>query len=374
MSDKHYPLWKPVTKDLPVHHFLGQERSIADKILQKSGTGASSDSTSPIVAQDLAPDIIPVFVRNWPFFDMVRKVPANGLSHTYLQQTSFSQTSDPNTIAETGTVNDDSNSYQRLTSNVAVFAIRRSVSMKAQFAGNAVGGPSADLYGKEVVGGMQTLARDVQNESLRFQTDVNNLALSNPYIDPNGKYDANGFNGLRYIANVQTPPENSVQVDIRTPWTDQRVLKAVRKAVNSIWDKGGKIDLIVCNTTGSEAMFEDELSLVRYVRSDNNLEIIPGLTVRAISTDQGLIPVLVVPGQFLGQWSPNLGTNLYQDILLLDTDLLEMPYLGSPVPSIIRIPTAVSGQLTEVAIPFCMYGLAALAPSIGLGRVSLQVQ
>lgn len=401
-------LFKPVTKDMPMWHTLGMNSVIAGQLfdsLTKAGVavdartieeamakrsggftisgGASSDSTSPIVAQDLAPDIVPVFVREFPLFDMIRKVPSNGLSHTYLQQTSFSQTTDPNTISETGAVSDDTNSYMRLTSNIAVFAIRRSVSLKAQFAGNAAGGPSTDLYGREVQGGLLTIARDAQNETLRYQTDVNNSATAytnggTKYTDPNGAYDANGYNGLRYVLNAQTPPENQFTADIRTPWTDQRVLKSTRKMVNAIWDKGGKIDLLITNTAGAEALFEDQIALSRIILPPKQMEIIPGFSVRAIDTDQGVIPVLVVPGNSLGTWSPNGGISggsgtVYQDIIGVWTETLEMPYLGSPVPTVIRIPVAVNGQLVEVAIPFAMFGLACLAPQY-MGRVSLQIQ
>jgi hypothetical protein len=396
-------LWKPITKDLPLWHTLGgyNDGRMIEALASKMGAdpmavakafgeistrsggfaitgGAGSDSTSPIVAQDLAPEIIPVYVRDFPLYDMIRKVPANGLSHTYLQQTSFTGTTDPNTISETGAVSDDANTYMRLTSNIAVFAIRRSVSLKAQFAGNAAGGPSSDLYGKEVQGGLTTIARDAQNETLRYQADVNNSATAYPnggdkYSDPNGAYDGNGYNGLRYILNTQTPPENTFVADVTSTWSDQRVLRSARKMVNAIWDKGGKVDLLITDTNGAEALFEDQMALSRIMIPPKSMEIIPGFSVRAIDTDQGIVPVLVVPGKALGKWSPNGGTNLYRDIFGIWTEMLEMPYLGSPAPTVIRIPTAVNGQLVEVAIPFAMFGLAALAPQY-FGRVSLKVQ
>lgn len=363
-----YPMWRPITKDLPRAHFLGMQDKLAGEILAKALPGATSDTTSPIVAQELAPEVIPMFVSQFPLFDLLKKVPSNGLSHTWLQQTGYTMTSAPNTIPETGTVADDANTYLRKTTNIAVFAIRRSISLKAQLAGAAAGGPSADLYGREVAGGLMTLARDAQLETLRYQTSV---PASTTTTDPNGAYDPNGYNGLRYILQNETPPENSIIVDISSPpWTDQRVLKGVRAMVNAIWDKGGKVDLLVTSTLGSEAMFEDQFQLVRYVKSDDRMQITPGLSVRAIDTDQGPIPVLVVPGQALGTWTAS--GHSYTDIFAIDTDRLVMPYLGSPSPSVIRVPAAVNGQLVEVAIPFCMYGLAAEAPALSLGRISLK--
>ena len=48
-------------------------------------------------------------------------------------------------------------------------------------------------------------------------------------------------------------------------------------------------------------MFEDQFQLVRYDNS-KSINIIPGHSVRVISTDQGEIPVLVVPGNSIGRY------------------------------------------------------------------------
>jgi hypothetical protein len=368
----NYPLWKPATKDLPRHHLLGDGGQI-DAAVREALDGklqirvADTGISSPLIAQELSPEVIPVFVRNFPLYDMVAKVPSNGLSHTFQQQTGFTTASDPATISETGTVSDYTNQYLRRTSNIAVFAHRRGVTLKAQFAGQNAGGVAADMMGRELSGGLIQMARDAQNEMLRYQESTSTATTT---TDPNGKFDANGFNGLRYQLLNNAPPENSQIVNVTSSgWTDQRVLKAVRQVVNAIWDKGGRPDLIVTNTTGQEDLFEDQFQLVRYVKSDQ-LEIIPGLTVSAISTPEGLLPVLPVPGNSIGTWTSSGHT--YTDIFILSTETLEMPYLGSPSPTVLRIPIGTDGTLRELAIPFAMFGLACLAPQY-LGRVSLQI-
>jgi hypothetical protein len=314
---------------------------------------------------------MPVFVRDFPFYDLIEKVPSNGIAHTFLQQTTPSSTSTPHTISETGTVLADSNNYLRKSTNIMLLAMQRGVTLKAKFAGLSAGGPSTDLMAREIEGGLITIARDAQAEMLAYNESNSG---SSGATDPTGSYDANGINGLRYVLYEQSPGENSVTVDIRTPgWTDQRVLTAIRQVVQAIYDKGGRPDLVVTTARGSNALFEDQMELVRYF-DQSMLEITPGRSVRRVSTDSGDLPVLVVPGggptPAIGTWTASGAT--YQDIFVLQTDTLEIPYLGAPEPTVIRIPLAVDGTLRELAIPFAMYGLACKAPQY-LGRVSLRI-
>jgi hypothetical protein len=359
-------LHKPVTKDLP-REWGGRnlETKVGQYLVRAVG---DSGTTSPIVPQELSPEVIPIFVDSFPLFDMIEKEPSNGLSHTYQQQTAFSLNSAPSFISENGAVSDDQNVYVRQTSNIGIPATRRGVSIKAQAAGQQAGGPGSDLMGRELKGGLTTIARDTQNVLLRYQEVFSSETTTTA---EDGAYLAVGFNGLRYVLNQLSPAANTVEVDITSPWTDQRVLKAVRLICNQIYDTGGKIDLLIANTTGSEAMFEDQFDLVRWVNADADHEIIPGLSVRAISTDQGLVPVLVVPGNAIGTWLDN-SSNVYQDIIAVDTETLKMPYLGNPLPSVLRIPIGTDGTLRELAIPFAMYGLACMAPQY-MGRVSLKI-
>jgi hypothetical protein len=362
-----YKLWKPASKSLARDYDL-IERVAADLAAKRN---ADSTSTSPIVAQRLEPEVMPVFVDHFPVYELIEKVPSNGLSHTFLQQTAFSGTTAPHTIGETGTVADDSNTYLRKTTNIMQVALRRGVTIKAGLAGAAAGGASSDLMGREIAGGLQTIARDCQNEFLSYQESDSGSTTTNA---ANGKYDVNGVNGLRYILNNNAPPENNAIVDIRTSgWTDQRVLRAVRNVCNAITDKGGRPDLIIASTRGSEASFEDQMQFTRYLKEATRMEIAPGMTVRAISTDAGDLPVVIVPGSTgvgLGSWVDG-STFTYVDLFIVQTDTLEIPYLGAPEPTVLRIPIGTDGQLRELAIPFVLLGLAAKAPQY-LGRVSMR--
>ena len=363
---RQHSLHKPVTKDLP-RDWGGMAYEKAVGHLLATRAVADSGGTSPITPQELSPDVIPIFVDSFPLFDMIEKKPSNGLSHTYQQQTAFSQNAAPALIGENGSVSDDTNTYVRQTSNIGVHAVRRGISLKAQFAGQNAGGPASDLMGRELKGGLTTIARDAQNVLLRYQEIISSETA---VTAADGAYNADGYNGLRYVLNQLAPSAKNIEVDITSPWTDQRVLKAVRQGCNQVYDLGGKIDLLICNTTGSEAMFEDQFDLVRWVNADADHEIIPGFSVRAISTDQGLVPVLVVPGNAIGTWIDG-SSHTYQDIIGVWTETLMMPYLGNPLPSVLRIPIGTDGTLRELAIPFAMFGLAVMAPQYAF-RVSLK--
>lgn len=353
-------LWKPASATLPRN-----DDAILAAFAQRAG---DSFSTAPITAARLSPEVMPVFVRDFPFYDLIEKVAANGISHTFLQWTAPSQSATPHTISETGTVTDDANTYLRKTTNIALFGERRGVTLKAKFAGFNAGGPSTDLMAREIEGGLLTIARDAQTEMLQYNEVYSGSA---GLTDPSGAYDANGLNGLRYIAQNFAPPENSEIVDVRTPgWTDQRVLTAVRSVVANIVDKGGRPDLVVCSPVGSNYLFQDQMELVRYF-NDARVEIRPGHSVRMVSTDSGDLPVLVVPGTMgVGKWAT--GGHTYVDMFIMQTETFEMPYLGAPEPTVIRIPIGTDGTLRELAIPYAMYGLACLAPQY-LGRVSFEI-
>jgi hypothetical protein len=362
--NSEHSLWKPASADLPRDDNALMSLAVKAGLATRAG---NSETTSPIVATRLDPTVMKVFVDRFPLYDLLEKVPSNGLSHTFLQETAFSGSPTPHTIAETGNVTDDANVYLRKTTNIMLIAERRGISLKAQYAGANSGGASTDLMARELAGGLLTLARDAQNEMLTYQDADPTSTLASA---PNGIYDANGINGLRYILANQAPPENSVAVDIRTPWTDQRILTAVRNVVNAITDKGGLPDLLVCSAKFSQALFADQMQLTRYVMAPTMHQITPGLSVRAISTDAGEIPVVIIPGNFIGSWGAT--TPIYQDAFILQTNALEIPYLGAPEPTVLRIPIGTDGSVRELAIPFVLLGLACLAPQYQ-GRVSAQI-
>jgi len=121
------------------------------KVLDASGGAA-------LIRQDLEPMLYALFVKRFPFFDRIRKEGANGLVHAYNQQTAYG---DAAFMTEAGTVTDDTNTYARQTTNVAVLATRRGITLKSQFA-ITQGGAGFDGLATELSGGVTAIAHKLQ--------------------------------------------------------------------------------------------------------------------------------------------------------------------------------------------------------------------
>jgi hypothetical protein len=361
--ERSYPLWKPASATSP--RSLDALREAAAKIMAQRGF-ADTGTTSPGLPNIIPPEAIPQFVRDFPAYEVFEKVPSNGVSHTYLAWTAFSQSDEPHTVAENGNVQPDRNSYLRRSTNIAQVALERGITIKAQLLGQQLGAFGGDPLAGEIRGGLYTIARDYQKLFLRYQ-EANPGASTVTAAD--GKFNGDGVNGLRYIANNFAPPENTQVVDISSgPWDDQRVLLAFREVASAIWDKGGRVDMAMAGTKGLNALVKDQIALTRYNKVED-MQITPGLRVKAIETDQGLCPILPIPGTGMGTWTD--GVHTYQDIFVLVSETFEIPYIGAPEPAVIRVPLGTNG-LNEVAIPFALLGFNSNAPQ-WVGRVTLKL-
>jgi len=117
-----------------------------------------SSGGSALIRQDLEPILYSLFVKKFPFFDRIRKEPANGLVHAFNQQTAYG---DAVFQTETGTVTDDNSTYARQTTNVAVLATRRGITLKNQFALGQGGSPFNGLS-QELGSGVTAIAHKLQ--------------------------------------------------------------------------------------------------------------------------------------------------------------------------------------------------------------------
>lgn len=370
LDPSQFPLWRPADLTQKAEMF-GWDSPMVQRAIGANVQKAVGDSTSvsPLIRQDLEPEIYTTFVKKFPVFDMFRKEEANGLVHAYNQQTAYSQQSadTPVSIAENGTVGDDTNSYVRETTNVAIFATRRGASLKSTFAVRAGGAPYGDPALRELEGGLTKIAHDVQAEMLRMHSDAAHNTTTS--TDPLGLYDANGFNGLRYTLENLTPAGNTIPVDVSAgSWSDTRVLKAVRAAANAVIDAGGNPDMILASVTGKEDIILDVLPQVRF---NNTVEVIPGLRVEKIAAGEAELPLLTVPGKAHGTYTTG-GTTSFLDIFVLDSSTISIPWLGGPSPTVLEIPIGVDGQLRKLFIPFAMYGFACHVPQY-LARVQLKL-
>jgi hypothetical protein len=304
-----------------------------------------SGSGSALIRQDLEPVMYELFVREFPAFDRLPKEPANGLVHAFNQVTSFG---DAQFLSELGTVTDDQGTYVRQTTNVAILATRRGVSLKSQFAA-LQSGAGFNPENLELQGGMRAIAHKMQQTIFQGNATVSSGTASTE----DGAYDPNSFDGLRKLLNTS----RAVDVD-PTASTPEDMRAAIDSALLEALNNGG--------TTSMLYMRPNE-KLTFDLQQDKNVQIIDRLTnynvgvnISGVNTVFGLMPIQTVPGDSIGTYTRS--ATLRADIYAIDERTLTIPYLGSPGPTVLDIPIGISGQLTHLYIIFGMWGLALKAP------------
>jgi hypothetical protein len=298
---------------------------------------------SALIRQDLEPFLYELYVREFPAFERFGRMPANGLVHAYDQVTDFGSAS---FMPELGTVVDDKSTYIRQTTNVAILATRRGVSLKSQFA-TLQGGAGFNPEQLELTGGLRAMAHEMQKAI--FQGNSTNSGGTAGSED--GAYDANAFDGLRKILN--TARVKNVDPTGGTP-EDMRA--AIDRAAEEIVEQGGRASIIWCHPHEKVSFDLQQDQNVRYMNS--YVDVAVGVQTNAVNTVFGPLPLAIVPGDSIGTYT-NTGTR--RDMYLLDESSITLPYLGSEGPTVLEIPVGISGQLTRLYIIFGMWGLAVRA-------------
>jgi len=313
---------------------------------------------APIIRQDLEPILYELFVREFPAWEMFSKEPANGLTHTYQQNTSFG---DAQFMPELGTVTDDKSAYARQTTPIAIIATRRGVSLKSQFA-TIQSGSGFNPEQLELTGGLRAIAHRMQVQIFSgHSTDSGGLATNEL-----GAYDANAFTGLRSILN-----------SARTKTVDPHDGGATAGAMRTAWNQAcveimnispGRPNVIFMNPVDKEVFDAAQDQNVRY--ADQPLvNVAVGVNTNVVNTVFGALPLFPVPGDSIGSYTtsgitlPSDPSETVRDSYLLDMTSMSLPYLGSEGLTTLEIPVGVSGQLTRLYIIFGMFGLAVKAPT-----------
>lgn len=314
----------------------------SDPTLRKAldTTGATA-----LIRQDLEPILYELYIREFPYWNRIRKEPANGLVHAYDRVTSFG---DAQFMPELGTVTDDTSVYERATTPVSVIATRRGVSLKAQFAVPA-GGMSWNPEQLELTGGLRAIAHKMQKTIFQGNSTTTGGTAANEI----GAYDANAFDGLRKTLNTA----NKVDVD-PTGGTPEDFREKINDACVTVMQNAGTVQMAYMDPLVKAAIDVQQDANVRYV--NNFVDVGVGVLTNAINTIFGPLPLAVVPGDSIGDYY-ELSTH-YRDIYLLDETSISVPYLGSDGPTVLDIPIGISGQLTHLYIVFGMWGLAVKVP------------
>jgi hypothetical protein len=332
----------PIGNDPMLSNALGNDPVIS-KVLDTTGGAA-------LQRQDLEPMLWTLFVKIFPAYQRFPKVPANGLFHAWNQITDYG---DAEFMTELGTVTDDNATYVRQTTNIAQLATRRGVTFREQLAVPA-GGMNWNPQQIEIEQGLTAMAHKMQKTIFQGQATNSGGTASNEL----GLYDPNGFTGLRSILNTA----NAVNFEPYLTTSPGSFAEAVGAAIIPITNTGGAVpDVIYARAQEQQQLSNQQLSLQRSV---DRTEFVPGVTVPAIATGVGLVPIVGVPGDSIGTYAtsssdgPFSGGETVADLYFLSSNSVVIPYLGSPGPSVLEIPPGVSGQLTRLFIIYLFNGLA----------------
>jgi hypothetical protein len=334
--------------------FNGLNGELDDMTRKALDTGGAA----ALIRQDLEPILYELYVRQFPAFDRFSKEPANGLTHTFQQITNFGGAE---FMAELGTVVDDKSTYVRQTTNVAIIATRRGISLKSQFAITA-GGMAFNAEQLELQGGLRAMSLKMQQTLFGGNgTDSGGTAANEL-----GLYDANGFTGLRSILNTV----RAKNVDPATsPDTTGYIRRAVDAATVEITQAGGTVPTIAWTNPWDMNTFNEQQDSKTRIVVPNQVNIGVGVTAREVNTIAGNVPFGIVPGNSIAEYTYAgaseggvVSGNTVRDIYLLDEQSISMPYLGTDGPTVLDIPIGISGQLTHMFIIFGMWGLAVKAP------------
>jgi len=335
----------------------GTSRSAAYESMVTSGVDPQvtklldTGGGAALIRQDLEPILYELYVREFPAWGRMGKEPANGLVHTYQQLTDFGGAV---FMGELGTVTDDESTYVRQTTNVAIVATRRGVSLKNQFAA-LQSGSGFNPENLELQSGLRAIAKKMQDQIFSGHATDSGGTAANEL----GLYDANAFTGLRSILNSV----RAVNVDPATdPDTTGSIRRALADAATQIMQQGGgKPGIIWANPWEIEEFSQQQEAKQRW--PGPAVGIAPGTEVDGVMTPFGRLALGPVPGDSIGAYTATTySSNSVRDMYLLDETSISMPYLGSEGPTVLDIPIGIAGQLTHLYIIFGMWGLAVKAP------------
>jgi hypothetical protein len=331
----------------PAYSAIGQNELLT-KALDTSGGQA-------LIRQDLEPILYELFVREFPAWDRFAKEPANGLIHAFDQVTAYG---DAQFMTELGTVTDDKSTYVRESTNVAILATRRGITLKQQFA-TLQSGSGFNPEQLELQNGLRAIAHKMQKTIFQGNASVSGGTASTE----DGAYDANGFTGLRHILN-QTQAKD---VD-PTGATPEDMRAAIDEAALEVMNAGGRVNIIWLRPDEKVTFDLQQDKNVRYMNSF--VDVAVGVQTNAVNTVFGPLPLATVPGDSIGHYTRSSVD--VADMYLLDEGTISLPYLGSPGPTTLDIPIGISGQLSHLYIIFGMWGLAVKAlPFSNKVRVTL---
>jgi hypothetical protein len=271
--------------------------------------------------------------------------------HTYQQVTSFGGAE---FMGELGTVTDDKSTYERQTTNVAIVATRRGVTLKNLYAAQQ-SGSGFNPESLELNYGLRAIAKKMQDQIFSGHSTDSGGTANNEL----GLYDANGFTGLRALLNSARAKNVDPATD---PTTNGSLRRALANAAVEVMQQGGGAPSIIwANPLEIETFGQQQEDKQRW--PGPAVAISPGTEVDGVMTPFGRLALGPVPGTSIASYTSTAYSGYtVRDMYLLDESSISMPYLGSEGPTVLDIPIGIAGQLTHLYVIFGMWGLAVKAP------------
>jgi hypothetical protein len=262
--------------------------------------------------------------------------------------------------------------------NIAILATTRGASYKEQLGSEASGvvfDGGMDVADLELQRGAWAMAKKFQTAFYQG-VNANAVGLAPGQAGTPNEYGINygsvAFNGLRVslssLANSVYAGGGFYPSGFSAIAVDKgagTVTEGVNSIAQQIIDNGGDPSAIHISATAATKLAIEGGNLIRFGSADVNGGLILGNTVRAIDTVAGQLPIVVVPGNSIGSYTPSTGAyagQTVEDIYVLDESVLSFPFLGSAVPTTLEIPMGVDRTLARRFLIFWMAGFAMKIP------------
>lgn len=328
------------------HKQFGENSDMIMKVLDTS-------AAAPLIRTDIEPLLREAYLRYFPAYDMISKIPSNGLRHTWNLKTAPGTADFVSELGSLAATESNSTYSQPTSTNIAVIAAQRSISLKAQYA-STQSGMNFNLAGSgntEVVSAMQAIANKVQ--ATIFQG--NESVVSKTADDEDGATNALGFTGLR-----QQLKGGAYSITKAS----ETFLQIIRKGVAQLYDGGADLNsILMFLSVGAQSAVDSELQqYLRILKSEDGGPTPANLGSTGLAMLAGILArPQMVPAQ--GTQTNGVGYYTYsaaatEDIYLLDPNGIALPYLGSPNPTLLQLPLGYNDKLANVFIPFTMIGLS----------------
>ena len=328
----------------------------------KGGLGGQSqlvqralDTTSgaPLIRTDIEPFLYEAYLREFPAAERFARVPANGLVHTYEVRTAIPDGSTTDDIGDFSGAFSNSTYVRAASTRIAIIVSPVAIGLKLALAVQQSGMVNFNLQGNEnleVMGAMKGIARKKQTLILQGNSSTAAKTLD----DEEGLYNANDHDGLRQLLKDGT---TSLTKDAGDSYR-----RTLRRVAAQIRNAGGSArNIIALCSEGVEIVIDEELEeFYRITNSRPDGGVDANLSANGIRLgSKYLSEIVTVPAdaQNRGMGYYTFGGNVVEDIDVLDTTGVKIPYLGSPTPTILELPMGFDLKLARTFVPFEMSGL-----------------